>query len=182
MKTNNLFKLLTSIAISEAAGIIGALFTNPAIQSGWYANLVKPELAPPNWIFAPVWITLCALISIALFLVWKNNWQIKNQILDSKHQGWNQWSKNLRTGQWQKFNIITIFIFQLILNIIWSYLFFSLHLPNLAFFEIIALLISIIYLIINFYRVSKVGAWLLLPYLIWVGFAAYLNYSLWILN
>ena len=82
----------------------------------------------------------------------------------------------------QKANVIAIFAVQYVLNILWSFVFFSLRLPSLAFFVIIALWFAIIFTIINFYRISKPAAYLLLPYIVWVSFAGYLNYSIWQLN
>jgi len=178
----NSFKLVIAILISGLAGVTGSLFTAPSISSGWYADLGKPEFAPPNWVFGPVWTTLYFLIGISLFLVWKNNWETTNRILESKQKEWNEWSKRLWTGDLQKANAVAIFAVQYILNILWSFVFFGLRLPDLAFFVILALWFAVIFTIINFYRISKPAAYLLLPYIVWVSFAGYLNYSIWQLN
>lgn len=190
MKLNNFLKLIITIAVSEAAGIIGSFFTISAIadpstgsgQQAWYAELVKPALNPPSWIFVPVWIALYFLIGVSLFLVWKNNWKIKNLILEDRPKAWNAWSERLWVGDLNKENAIAVFGVQYILNISWSLVFFGLHLPSAAFFEILMLWVAIIFTIINFYRISKPAAYLLAPYLLWVSFAAYLNYSIWMLN
>ncbi|MCX6702967.1 MAG: tryptophan-rich sensory protein [Candidatus Wolfebacteria bacterium] len=181
MKPNNFFKLVIAVAISEAVGAIGAIFTIPSV-SGWYATLIKPELNPPAWLFGPVWIMLYALMGISLYLVWKNNWKIRNHILEKRRKPWNRLSERFWTGSWQKQNVIAIFILQLALNILWSFIFFGLKFPMLAFFEILALWFAILYTIVNFYRISKASAYLLIPYILWVSFAAYLNYSIFILN
>ena len=181
MKTNNFFKLVIAVALSELAGAVGAIFTTPSISS-WYATLAKPELSPPNWIFAPVRITLYALMGVSLYLVWKNDWKVKNHILEQRRKAWNYLSERFWTGSWQKQNVIAIFSLQLFLNILWSFIFFGLKLPGLAFFEILALWFAILYTIVNFYRISKASAYLLLPYIVWVSFAVYLNYAIWALN
>lgn len=154
---SNSFKLVIALIISELAGFIGSLFTFPSIST-WYAALTKPQLAPPNWIFGPVWTTLFALMGIAAFLVWRRGLNRKGVIA------------------------LTIFIIQLILNILWSIIFFSWHNPGLAFIEILIFWLAIIITIFVFARISKTAAWLLAPYILWVTFAAYLNYALWILN
>jgi len=181
MRTNNIFKLIVSIVICELAGVIGSVFTASAI-SGWYAGLAKPALNPPNWVFGPVWTLLYLLMGISLYLVWKNNWKVENHILEGERKPWNYLSERFWTGSWQKGNVIAIFGIQLILNILWSFIFFGLKNPGLAFFEILALWFAILYTIINFYRVSKASAYLLLPYILWVSFAGYLNYSIWQLS
>ncbi len=155
---NNTFKLITAIIVSELAGIIGSLFTTSSIR-GWYTTLNRPELSPPNWVFGPVWTTLFALMGIAAFLVWKKG-------LDRK---------DVRIA-------LTIFIAQLILNTLWSIIFFGLQSPEAAFIEIIILWFAILATMIAFVKISKPAFWLLVPYLLWVSFASYLNYSFWILN
>ncbi len=182
MKLNNFFKLIIAIAVSELAGIIGAFFTLPAVQFGWYAELIKPALNPPNWVFGQVWTTLYFLIGISLFLVWKNNWQVANPILENGKKEWNALSKRLWIGDWKKINAIAIFSVQYVLNILWSFIFFKLHFSGLAFFEILAFWFAVIFTIMNFYRISKLAAYLLLPYIFWVSFATYLNYAIWMLN
>lgn len=154
----NLFKLVAAIGVSELAGIIGSVFTAPAIE-GWYAGIIQPELNPPSWVFGPVWTTLFALMGIAAFLVWK--------------KGLNHRGVKIALGA---------FIFQLVLNTLWSIIFFGFQSPGAAFIEIIFLWLAILATIIAFAKVSKPAAWLLLPYILWVSFAAYLNYSIYVLN
>ena len=158
MKISNTLKLIISIVVSQLAGIIGAFFTTPSIAS-WYATLSKPALNPPAWVFGPVWTTLFALMGIAAFLVWK---------------------KGLERRDVKK--ALGIFIGQLCLNTLWSIIFFGLHNPGMAFIEIIFLWLAILSTIITFAKISKPAAWLLVPYILWVSFAGYLNYSIWILN
>lgn len=155
MKINNFFKLLISIVICESAGIIGSVFTVSSIPT-WYAGLAKPQLNPPNWIFGPVWTTLFVLMGIAAFLVW---------------------SKGL--GRRDVKIALGIFSCQLVLNTFWSIIFFGMRNPGAAFIEIIFLWLAIIATIITFSKISKVAAWLLVPYILWVSFAVYLNYSIW---
>lgn len=151
-------KLIIAIIVSEGAGIIGSFFTTPSIP-GWYRGLAKPELAPPNWIFGPVWTTLFLLMGIAAFLVWKRG-------LDRR---------NVRIA-------LGIFLIQLALNTLWSVIFFGLQNPGLAFAEIIVLWLAILATIIAFAKISRTAAWLLVPYILWVSFAGYLNYAIWMLN
>ncbi len=181
MRLNNSIKFVVAVGVSELAGVIGSAFTIPAIPS-WYASLAKPALNPPGWIFGPVWTALYFCIGISLFLVWKNNWRVVNPILTGRRKAWNAWSKRLWTGDLQKVNAIAIFGIQYMLNMLWPVLFFDLHFPGFAFFEILALWFAIVYTIVNFYRISKPAAYLLAPYLLWVTFAVYLNFSIWQLN
>ncbi len=162
-KINNIFKLIISIFIAELAGVIGSISTTPSI-SDWYALLAKPEFAPPNWIFAPVWTTLFALMGIAMFLIWSS---YTDASADKR--------KGIKIA-------LVLFGIQLVLNTFWSIIFFGLHSPGGAFIEIIFLWIAILATIISFVRISKLAAWLLIPYILWVSFAAYLNYAIWILN
>lgn len=158
MSISNPLKLIISLLIPQLAGLVGSLFTTPSI-AGWYSTLARPELAPPNWIFGPVWTTLFVLMGIAVFLVWKKG-------LDRK---------DVKMA-------LAIFIGQLILNTLWSIIFFGLHSPGLAFVEIIFLWLAILATIITFAKISKPAAWLLVPYIIWVSFAGYLNYLIWVIN
>jgi len=162
MKLNNFFKLVIAIIISELAGLIGSIFTAPSIPT-WYTALTKPAFNPPSWIFGPVWTMLYALMGIALFLVWKQH----SHIL-----------QNVRMLRAWKIGI-GFFIFQLILNIVWSIIFFGLHNPFWAFIDLIALWLAIVITIIYFHKISKSAAFLFIPYILWVSFAGYLNYSIW---
>lgn len=175
-------KLLISIIICQLAGVIGSIFTTPSIST-WYALFQKPDFMPPNWLFAPAWITLFLLMGISLYLVWAKNWSVRvSESQSPAKKAWNPISEKLWVGAWKEENSIAIFILQLILNILWSVIFFGLKLPGPAFFEILMLWFAILYTIINFYRISKIAAYLLIPYILWVTFAAFLNFSIWQLN
>jgi benzodiazapine receptor len=162
MKKEDVLKLLVAIALCESAGIIGSVFTASSIPT-WYATLQKPSFSPPNWVFGPVWTTLFALMGIAAFLIWTTKTRSANQ------------QKEVAIAK-------TIFILQLVLNVLWSVVFFGLQQPGAAFIEIIFLWGAIVASIFFFSRISKTAAWLLAPYLAWVSFAAYLNYSIYLLN
>jgi tryptophan-rich sensory protein len=157
MKPTDILKLVASVILCQIAGFLGSLFTTPAIPT-WYATLKKPFFTPPNWIFSLVWISLFILMGISLFFVWRR-------------QGHPQFKKAL-----------IFFFVQLILNVLWSLAFFGLRLPLLGFIDIILLWIAILLTILHFLKVSKFAGVLLIPYLLWVGFATLLNLSLWILN
>lgn len=154
----NSIKLVIAILVSELAGIIGSVFSVSAIPS-WYEVLEKPALNPPGWIFGPVWATLYALMGIASYLVWK--------------RGWNR--VDVR-------NALYIFGLQLVLNATWSIVFFGLQSPGWAFVNIAAMWLAIVWTMTVFYKISKPTMWLLLPYILWVSFASYLNLMIWILN
>ena len=155
---NNTLKLIISIAFPLAAGLTGGLFTASQIP-GWYVHLQKPSWNPPNWLFAPVWTVLYIMMGIALFLVWKNN-------ADRKVK---------RTA-------ITIFVVQMLLNFMWSFIFFNRHQVGYALADIVLLWMLIIATIYWFGKISTPAAWLLVPYLCWVTFAAALNFAIWKLN
>ena len=158
MNARNIFKLIVAIVVSELAGIVGSVFTASSII-GWYAGIVKPALNPPAWVFGPVWTTLFALMGIAAFLVWKKGLERRDVKI-----------------------ALGIFAGQLVLNTLWSIIFFGLHSPGGALVEIVFLWLAILATIIAFYKISKPAAWLLAPYIAWVNFAAYLNFTIWMLN
>ncbi len=149
--------LVAFVATCLAIGALGALVTAPAIAS-WYPTIAKPSFNPPNWIFGPVWTTLYVLMAIAAWLVWR------------------------RPAPPVTRTALLLFVLQLVLNSVWSLLFFGLHRIDLALIDIILLLASIIATTIAFYRHSLVAAWLLIPYLAWVSFATVLNFAIWRLN
>lgn len=163
MKLRNTLQLIAAILLAESAGIIGSFFTAPAIE-GWYAGLVKPALNPPSWLFGPVWTTLFALMGIAVFLVWSSYAKASE---DKK--------KGIKIA-------LALFGIQLVLNTLWSIIFFGMQSPGAALIEIALLWISILATIIAFSKISKPAAWLLIPYILWVSFASYLNYAIWMLN
>ncbi|MEM7280755.1 MAG: TspO/MBR family protein [Pseudomonadota bacterium] len=131
---------------------IGAQFT----PGEWYAALEKPPLNPPNWIFAPVWSALYLAMAIAAWLVWKAERESPSPLL--------LWGT------------------QLVLNALWSYLFFGIHRMGLALIEILILLGVVVATCVSFFRTKAVAGWLLVPYIAWLLFATYLNAALLILN
>ncbi len=151
-------KLLVSIVACQGAGAIGAIFTTSAIPT-WYAGLKKPAFTPPNSAFGPVWITLYLLMGIAVFLVWR--------------EGLSQ------AGVTAAF---IVFWVQLVLNILWSVIFFRLKSILGGMVMILLLWIAILVNIIMFFGVSPIAGGLLIPYIIWVTIAANLNAQVWILN
>lgn len=153
---NKIFKFIISIIISFLAGAIGGIFTASAIPT-WYLTLNKPSFNPPNWLFGPAWTILYLLMAIALYLVWTAE------------------KKNKKTAYFA-------FYAQLILNALWSIIFFGYHNPGLAFVEIIILWLTILWTIIAFAKISKTTIYLLLPYILWVTFAATLTFAVYRLN
>src|SRR3989338_15212 len=98
MRTKNALKLIIALVISALAGTIGGMVTEPAITSGWYGGLAKSALNPPSWAFGPAWSALYALMGIALFLAWKNDWKTVNPVFDFRKKAWNRWSERLWRG------------------------------------------------------------------------------------
>lgn len=149
-------KLVISVVVCQAAGGIGAIATTPKIN-GWYSTLNKPFFNPPGWIFGPVWTLLFVMMGVAMYLVWQ-----KKKSLTQPVFGW--------------------FWVQLILNVVWSYLFFGMMRPDLALIEILFLWWAIRMTIKSFAAVGRTPVRLLIPYLAWVSFATILNASIWWLN
>ena len=137
-----------------AAAALGAFF----MPGEWYASLKKPSWNPPAWVFGPVWTALYAMMAAAAWLVWR------------------------RGGFASQCRPLVLFIVQLALNAAWTPLFFGLHWPAVAFVEIMLLWLAISATLVAFLGVSRLAAWLLVPYLAWVSFAAVLNFTLWRLN
>jgi tryptophan-rich sensory protein len=154
----NYLRLIGCIALCQAAGIVGGIFTAQSVRT-WYVTLQKPSFAPPNWVFGPAWITLYTLMGIALYLVWQKTDEA-----------------NVPRA------VFIVFGIQLLLNALWSYFFFGLRSPLLGFIEITLLWAAIVATIILLWRISSAAALLLTPYLLWVTFAAALNFSLWRMN
>jgi tryptophan-rich sensory protein len=140
------------IALVVLAALIGSAFQ----PSDWYASLRKPPLTPPNWIFGPVWSFLYLCIAVAAWLVWR-----------------------ARRGATTP---LALWASQLLLNGLWSLLFFGLHRPGLALLELAILLALVVATTAAFFRVRSLAGALLVPYVLWVGFAIYLNAGIWYLN
>jgi translocator protein len=152
------WKFMIAILICEAVGITSGLLSQNEINT-WFRTLNKPAWNPPAYLFGPVWTTLYFLMGVSLWLVWKTN-----------------------APENYKRSAVIIFVIQLFLNFWWSLLFFKLHSPWLAFIDIVLLLISILFTIYYFSGISKLAAWLLVPYIAWVSFATILNYTIWSMN
>ncbi|MGB9200662.1 TspO/MBR family protein [Methanobacterium sp.] len=150
--------LVGSILIPLIIGYLGSIVTLPQIST-WYSTLSKPWWSPPNWLFGPIWTTLYVLMGIALFLVWR----------EGIHR------KDVRFA-------ILIFGVQLVLSLVWSVVFFSLHALFGSFVIVMLLWLAILANIIAFLIISKWAGLLLVPYIIWVSIASYLNYSVYLLN
>ena len=150
----NYLKLVISIGVCLLVGFIAGMFTSTSIDT-WYSTLTKPSFNPPNWVFGPAWTILYIMMGIALYLVWN--------------------ASNNRIA-------VTFFVIQLALNFLWSFLFFALENPLIAFIEILLLLGMIILTAVQFYPVSRTAAFLLIPYILWVIFASVLNFRIYWLN
>lgn len=142
--------------LSLIVGGLSGYFTASNIAT-WYVTLNKPFFNPPNYLFGPVWTVLYLMMGISL-----------GMIINAKHSNKNK--------------SLIIFSIQLVLNFFWSVIFFSLQSPGWAAIEIIAMWLSIIYMIRNFYKINKWAGWLQIPYLLWVTFASVLNISIYVLN
>lgn len=148
----NYKKLFFFILITLLFGFIGSLFVN----TNTYQNLIKPNISPPTFVFPIVWTILYLLMGISLYLV-------------SEEYG-------------NKIKYYLIYLIQLIVNILWPILFFKFNLFGLSFLWILLLLVLVIIMIKNFYQISRKAAYLQIPYLIWLIFASYLNFSIFLLN
>lgn len=155
-KQNSLLGLIGWLALCFAASAIGAA---ASMQAGtFYTGLIQPEWAPPASVFGPVWMVLYALMGIAAWMVWRVGGFIRNG------------------------NALSLFIVQLGVSALWSWLFFSWHKGVWAFADIILLWLLVGAVILDFWRVRPLAGLLLLPYLAWVSFAAVLNFEVWQLN
>jgi len=153
----SLIGLAVWVGLCFGAAFLGSIFTTPSIPT-WYEGLIKPSWTPPAWLFGPVWSVLYLMMALAAWLVWR------------------------RGGLTSTRGPIILFLVQLGLNLAWSFLFFGLRQPGLAFAEIVLLWCAILTTLVVFWRRFAAAGWLLLPYLLWVTFAVVLNYTLWRLN
>jgi len=157
-KARDIVKLVISLVACQCAGLVGSVFTSPAIPI-WYATLEKPPFSPPNWLFAPAWGTLYLLMGVAAFLVWR--------------QGFSK--EGVKSA-------LTIFLVQLVINALWSVVFFGLKSPIAGVVVIVVLWVAILFTILKFFRLSVAAGSLLIPYILWVSFATALNIAIWMLN
>lgn len=154
----NWIKLVVSIVLPLAVGAVAGMFTASEIN-GWFQTIEKPAWQPPNWVFGPVWTVLYILMGVALYLVWKKDAP-----------------KGVRRMA------ITLWIIQLVFNFLWSFIFFKEHQLDWALAEILVLWFFILLTILYFARISKVAAWLMVPYISWVSFASLLTFTIYELN
>ena len=156
---NKVTRIAIVVVICLVVGYVSGMVTRASITT-WYPTLIKPSFNPPNWIFAPVWTSLYIMMGIAAGLVW-------NQITTHKEAV----TKALQ-----------FFTIQLVLNALWSYLFFGLHNLILATIEVVLLWLMIFETYSQFAKINKMASYLMLPYLAWVSFASVLTASIWWLN
>jgi len=159
----NYKRLIISLAAPQLAGLIGSFFTIPAIST-WYTLLQKPSFSPPNWLFGPAWIVLYILMGISIYLIWSAYAKAPAEK-----------NKKIKPTLW-------LFWIHLFFNAIWSIIFFGFQNPGLAFLNILIIWVFIVVLMVKFWRINKLAAYLLIPYFLWVSFASILNYYIWYLN
>ena len=155
---SNAIRFIVAVAVPLAVGGMSGFATARGVET-WYPTLAKPSFNPPAWVFGPTWTALYILMGVALFLVWRQGLDTPGGRL-----------------------ALTFFAVQLVLNGLWSILFFGMQSPAWAFAEILLLWLAIVATLWAFWRVMPAAGWLLVPYLAWVSFAAVLNGSIWILN
>jgi translocator protein len=157
MKKAEIIKLIVSLILPLGLGSIAGMFTAGAVPE-WYASLNRPSFNPPNWLFGPVWTALYIIMGISLFLIWK---QSKSKERDL---------------------VVFVFLLQMALNFAWSFIFFYFNMIGFALIEIILLWMSIVIMLVLFYKIKPVAAYINIPYLLWVTFATILNAAYYILN
>ena len=155
-KIKQIMGLVGWLVLGFAASGIGAIASIRAVS--FYGELTQPAWAPPSWVFGPVWTLLYAMMAVAAWLVWR--------------------SGGFRANR----SALTLFLVQLAVNALWSWLFFAWHLGAFAFFDILLLWVLIVATLASFWRVRPLAGALLIPYLLWVSFAGALNYAVWQLN
>ena len=155
MLKNKFISFFLFFIITYSASFIGGMATI-SFKEPWYSQLIKSNLNPPDWVFAPVWTTLYLMMTIAIWLYWH--------------------SKN------REMNTVYIYFIHIVFNTTWSVVFFGFHNIFLALVNLIILIFLIVILILRFRRVNKVSSYLMIPYLLWSSFALFLNYSLLVLN
>jgi len=154
---NRWLALLLFLVVSFAASAIGAMATFESVRT-WYPTLVKPSWNPPSAVFGPVWTLLYLLMSIAAWRVWRRPDTLESRLA------------------------LRLFFVSLVLNALWSVIFFGLHQPGWALVDIVALWAALVFAQMLFARIDRVAAWLWAPYLAWVTFAVALNATIWRLN
>lgn len=158
MKISTVIKILIAVLVCLGIGFIGSIATQASVDT-WFVALDKPSFNPPSWVFAPVWTLLYVLMGVAAGMVWSRGF----------HHLW------VKTALYH-------FGFQLILNAGWSIAFFGYQSPLAGLIIIIALIVLVLITFKWFKIVSTTAAYLLIPYILWIGFAAALNFEIWRLN
>lgn len=176
-KIKKILTLLLSIALAQSAGLIGAVATRDNIET-WYRTIEKPGFTPPDWVFPIVWPLLYLLMGVAAWLIYNFN--------DTPSQTRGQGAiysdgKKLFTRP-SKVTALSVYGIHLVLNALWSFLFFKWHLIGLAFFEIFLLLLFILATTRLFYQIKPLAGYLMAPYILWVAYAFLLNGAIWWLN
>lgn len=152
MKILRLFIFIIIAFLPSVSGVV--------VKTGeWYTTLIKPVLNPPGWVFGPVWTVLYLLIGISGWLAWEK--------------------RQLGTGSRSAFVFYSV---QLAFNVLWTIFFFGLHQPLLALCDLLAMWVFVLLNIIYFWRIRPASGILLIPYIMWISFAGYLNFALWWLN
>lgn len=151
-------QIVLFIFLCQLAGAVGA-WTTATGASAWYQSLEKPAFTPPDWLFSPVWITLYTLMGVAAYLVWRRRWE-----------------------RYQVKSALGLFILQLLLNAAWTPVFFGAEAIRAAAVVIVLLWCVLLVTVWRFFTVSIAAGLLLVPYLLWVTYAAVLNIALWVLN
>ena len=154
---NNTVPLVFFLAVCLGVSAVGGWITQTSLNDG-YQTLIKPSMNPPDWVFAPTWITLYVMMAVA---------------------GWRVW---LRPENSLRRMAMVAFAIQLMLNLIWSFIFFGAKSPGFAAIEIVLLWISILITLLLFWRIDRFAGWMMCPYVLWVSFAIYLNISIVLLN
>lgn len=154
-----IIKITLGILVCSGVGYLSSIVTRSSLST-WYPLIAKPSFNPPNYVFPIVWPILYILMGIAAGMVW-NHFTTKENLVKKA---------------------LILFGIQLALNALWSILFFGMQNPRIAFFELILLLLFVILTCRQFYKISPLASYLLIPYILWLSFAAVLNYSIWTLN
>ncbi len=153
----NWVKLVISLLLPQLVALGGVMFTKTG-EGSWYQTIQKPSWNPPGWLFGPVWTTLYILMGISFYLIWKSS-------VPKEKKG-----------------AVSLWLMQLVLNFFWTFIFFNQQQIGWALVAIICLWLLILMTIFAFGKINRTAAWLLVPYISWVSFAAMLNYSIWMLN
>jgi tryptophan-rich sensory protein len=155
LRRNSWLVLAGLILLCLTTGAIGGFATQPSIDS-WYRLIAKPWWTPPDWVFGPVWSMLYVMMAVAAWLVWKTGDRVRPAMV--------------------------LFGVQLVLNLLWSLLFFGARSPGMALVEVVFLWGSVLLTMLAFFGRQSTAGWLFVPYLAWVSFAAVLNFAIWSMN